>query len=460
MTRRRRRGAVVSPAVIGAATVLVALVGVVLAYNANRGLPFIKTYDIQARVADAKKLTTGVDVRIGGKRVGQVADIEAEKGRDGAFTSRLALKLDRSVGALPVDTTLRIRPESIIGSKFVELVPGESKRTLKAGATIPEDRTSASVDLDEVTGLFDEGLRRSFQSVVEQSSYGVAGRAAQLNDALVVLPEVLDSSQRFLQTVSDPATDLGGLIQGLDAAEQAVLPALPDVGGLLRGARRTLDAVAAESPSLAATIRDLPGTEDETRRAAREVTPVLRDVAALAKELRPGVRQLPATVDALHDVAVRGIPVLRDTPSLAGELTATLRTLDGALQRGTTKDSLTMLVPIAENLLPTLRTVVPQQTKCNYAGLFARNASSAGSAGDENGNWLRIGLVLNLAQTLRTPDADPNLHYQVYPDNDPGGCAVGNEPYARGKVIGAVPGYVSGPNQQTSAPPGTPKGPR
>lgn len=37
--RRRRRGAVVSPAVIGAATVLVALVGVVLAYNANRGLP-------------------------------------------------------------------------------------------------------------------------------------------------------------------------------------------------------------------------------------------------------------------------------------------------------------------------------------------------------------------------------------------------------------------------------------
>ncbi|MGX6447088.1 MlaD family protein [Patulibacter sp. S7RM1-6] len=458
--RRRRRGSAASPAVIGAATVLVALVGVILAYNANRGLPFITTYDIQARVADAKKLTTGVDVRIGGKRVGQVADIEAQKGRDGGYTSRLKLKLDRSVGALPVDTTLRIRPESIIGSKFVELVPGDSKRTLKAGATIPERRTSASVDLDEVTGLFDENLRSSFQRVVEESSYGVAGRAAQLNDALVVIPEVLDSSARFLRTVSDPATDLGGLIQGLDAAEQAVLPALPDVGGLLRGARRTLDAVAAESPSLARTIQDLPGTEAETRRASRVVAPVLRDVAALAKELRPGVRQLPATVDALHDVAVRGIPVLRDTPSLAGELTTTLRTLDGTLQRGTTKDSLTMLVPIAENLLPALQTIVPEQTRCNYAGLFARNATSAGSAGDENGNWLRIGLVLNLAQTFRTPDADPNLHYQVYPDNDPDGCSVGNEPYSSGKVIGAVPGSAPRENPRTSAPPGTPKGPR
>jgi virulence factor Mce-like protein len=456
---RRRTSLAGSPVLIGAATALIALVAVVLSYNANKGLPFITTYDIVAEVADAKKLTTSVDVRIGGKRVGQVAEIKAVK-KDGRYFSRLSLKLDQTVAELPVDTKLRIRPKSIIGAKFVELYPGSSSRTIAAGGTIQEAATSASVDLDEVTGLFDANLRRSYRGVIKEAANGFAGRGSSLNEGLDAVPGALAGATELLRTLSDPATQLARFVQGLDATTQAVAPATQDLGGLFAAAEPTLKAIGAENEANGQTLQLLPSTEAATRDASRVAAPVLRDAAALVKELRPGVRELPRTVNALHRVAVNGIPVLRRAPVLGTQLRATLRSADGTLQRQSFTDALTLLTPTAQELLPALQLLTPQQTKCNYVGLFARNATSAGSAGDENGNWLRIGLVLSTDQTLRSPQADPRLHYQVYPDNDPGGCAVGSEAYTPGKVIGRVPGQNSGANPRTSAPAGTPKGPR
>ena len=48
--RRRERGGVANPVLIGAVTVLVAIVAVFLAYNANNGLPFVPALHAPRRV--------------------------------------------------------------------------------------------------------------------------------------------------------------------------------------------------------------------------------------------------------------------------------------------------------------------------------------------------------------------------------------------------------------------------
>ncbi|MCK9250528.1 MAG: MlaD family protein [Solirubrobacteraceae bacterium] len=446
---RRRSSLAGSPVLVGAATVLIALVAVVLSYNANSGLPFIETYDIRARVADAKKLTTGVDVRIGGKRVGQLQEIEAEAD-DGEYHAMLTLKLDRAVAELPADSTIRIRPKSVIGAKYIELTPGRASRTIPPGGLIREPQTSASVDLDEVTGLFDAGLRSSVRNVVEQVSDGVAGRGADFNRALDVLPENLTRFERFMGVLADPETNLGGFLRGADAATQALVPVLGDIGPLLRGARTTLGALADEADALGAGLERLPPTLREARRASVALRPVLRDAAVLARELRPGADALPATVRALHGVARRGTPILRRVPRLTRQLDATMRSVDGALHRDATTTSLVLLRPTLESLLPTLQTIVPLQTKCSYVTLFARNASSVTSEGDVNGNWFRTGLLLSTEQLLKNPRTDPIRRYNVYPDER---CLVGNEDYRQEVPTGS---FV---NPRTSAPAGSAKGP-
>ena len=49
MTRGRGTASIVaSPVLVGAVTTLIVIVSVFLAYNANKGLPFVPTYDLQA----------------------------------------------------------------------------------------------------------------------------------------------------------------------------------------------------------------------------------------------------------------------------------------------------------------------------------------------------------------------------------------------------------------------------
>ena len=75
MRGRGTTSVVASPVLVGAVTILVVTVSVFLAYNANRGLPFVPTYDLSVRLPSASNLVRGDEVRAGGFRVGVVDSI-------------------------------------------------------------------------------------------------------------------------------------------------------------------------------------------------------------------------------------------------------------------------------------------------------------------------------------------------------------------------------------------------
>src|SRR5215210_1220419 len=110
--RRGSASIAANPVLIGAATTLVVLVAVFLAYNANSGLPFVPSYQLKADVPDAANLVVGNDVRIGGTRVGTVSQIDPVAHRDGSVSARLTLDLDTAVKPLPADSAVVVRPRS------------------------------------------------------------------------------------------------------------------------------------------------------------------------------------------------------------------------------------------------------------------------------------------------------------------------------------------------------------
>src|SRR5438552_18694628 len=75
MQRSSTTSVIASPVLVGAVTVLIVIVGVYLAYNANAGLPFVPTYDLNAELPNGAKLVPGNDVRLGGFRVGSIDEI-------------------------------------------------------------------------------------------------------------------------------------------------------------------------------------------------------------------------------------------------------------------------------------------------------------------------------------------------------------------------------------------------
>ena len=64
--RRPRASIVASPVLVGAVTALVVVVAVFLAYNANNGLPFVPTRQLNVLVSNGANLIKGNEVRSGG----------------------------------------------------------------------------------------------------------------------------------------------------------------------------------------------------------------------------------------------------------------------------------------------------------------------------------------------------------------------------------------------------------
>src|SRR5262245_28721027 len=165
---RRKPAITASPVLVGAVTVLVAIVAVFVSYNANQGLPFVPTYELNAQLPNGAKLVRGNEVRAGGFRVGVIDDITSARVQvDGEERSIavLHLKLDKKLQPLPVDTRFAVRQRSALGLKYLEVVPGRSRRTYQAGDTVPLSRASAQpIELEDVLSTFNAQTRQSSQA--------------------------------------------------------------------------------------------------------------------------------------------------------------------------------------------------------------------------------------------------------------------------------------------------------
>src|SRR5947209_13142907 len=107
-----------NPVLIGAATVLIAIVAVFLAYNANNGLPFVPRYTLNVQVRDAQELSFGTEVHLGGALVGHIVGVDPARDASGQPIAVLKLALNKSIQPLPANSTDR---KSVVEGKSVAL---------------------------------------------------------------------------------------------------------------------------------------------------------------------------------------------------------------------------------------------------------------------------------------------------------------------------------------------------
>ena len=170
-----------NPVLIGAATTLVVIVAVFLAYNANSGLPFVPTYELNAEVPERGQPRLGNDVRVGGTRVGAVDDDHA--GRRRTARSRAARPEARDDGqAAARRPTVIVRPRSALGLKYVQITQGHVERRVRGRRDDPAAPGEPQpVELDEFLDTFDDRRARPVAGNLDEFGNGLAGRGADLN---------------------------------------------------------------------------------------------------------------------------------------------------------------------------------------------------------------------------------------------------------------------------------------
>lgn len=461
---RRNTGSIAAnPILIGAATTLITVVAVFLAYNANSGLPFVPTYTLEAQMRNASGLIKGNEVRMGGARIGVVSDIKPLVRGNGGVGALLTLKLDRDIGELPEDSTLRVRPRSPLGLKYVEVSRGRSRTTLPEQATIPlQSKESVPVEFDEFFGTWDEPTRESSQDSLGEFGNVFAGRGKDLNEALAGLNPLLDHAAPALRALNDERTEFDELFPAFEQTASEVRPVARSQGPMFENLNTTFRALSDVSEDLKASIAGGPRALDVATRELPAQAAFVRQSTELFARLRPGFRSLAQSSPATARAFRAGEPALRKSPQLNERLIRTFQDLEDFAANPATRPGLQRLTRTASLLQPTIAFVTPAQTTCNYLSLFFRNVSSALSEHDVIGTQLTASPVL-LPQYLPNseggpasapangPDSesslsrDSYLHSNPYPNTAAPGqepeCEAGNETYEPKKqVIGNQPG--------------------
>ena len=369
MSRRPTASIVASPVLIGAVTLLVTIVAVFLAYNANTGLPFVPTYDIKAELPSGAKLVKGNEVRVGGFRVGLVEDIEPTV-VDGKSVALVSLKLDKVVDPLPADTHIRVRPRSALGLRYMEVTPGKSEEGLSAGDTIPLANTSESLDLEDIYAVFQGKTRNDARAATTGFGDAFAGRGASINEAIASFNPFFQYLTPVMQNLADPRTDLDQFFRALGRASAEAAPVATAQAEVFTHMADTFEAIASEPSSLQATIEKSPPTLDVSIESLQVQRPFLEDFADLSRRLRPAAQELPRSLPAVNAALRTGTPVLPRTVELNANLEDSFNALHDLFQSPSTLLSLKDLRTALAAGRPAVQFIAPYQTVCNFTVYF------------------------------------------------------------------------------------------
>ncbi len=376
MRRRTAQSITASPVLVGAVTVLVALVAVYLAYNANAGLPFVPTYDVRAQIPGGSNLVEANEVRIGGFRAGAVDRIRpgiARPGRraggqdrDARSVAVIEMKLDKRFQPIARDSRIQIRPRSALGLKYVDLVPGRSRAKLPPGGMLPLAQSLKPVELDDFFSTFNDDFRVNQRTVFEGYGNALAGRGQDINVVIQDAVPFLRKLEPVMRTLSDDGTELNNFFRQAGRTSAQLAPVAATYADLFVNMGTTFEALSASETRLRQTVERLAPTAEEGIRSFPVQRPFLRDSAELARRLEPVAEQIEESLPVTGAALRTGTPVLTKAPPFYRRTREVFRSLDELTENPNTLLALRDLYSTVQVTTPLIEHVAPYQTVCNY----------------------------------------------------------------------------------------------
>ena len=233
---------------------------------------------VSAVFEDAAGLTNGAAVQVAGVPVGRVTTlaVEHDKARVG-----LALRRDADVGA---DAQVRIRARSVLGEKYVELIPGaEGASPVEDGAELVVAGNQVEIDqlvnsLGPLVGSVDpEALSATMASLSDALASDPERVARMLQDLETLLHNAALASEEAPALIAEARATLSD-VRGARSSRRSILPqhcAPTQTRPMLKRADAVLTDVEGATAELDPTIEEVQGLLADTRGAVNEGRAVL-----------------------------------------------------------------------------------------------------------------------------------------------------------------------------------------
>jgi virulence factor Mce-like protein len=282
-------------ATIGAAFIA-AIVAIAVASSSSQGSG--KTYDVRAIFDDAAFAVPGEDVRIAGAPVGSIQSLDVTADKKAAVT--LAIN---SADFTPfyANAHCAIRPQSLIGEKYVDCTPGTSSQPplhkIASGPGegtyyLPITRTSSPIDTDIVQDISQESIRQRFALILDELGTGLAARGSDLNAVIRRANPALGQTDKVVKILAHENKLLAQLATDSNTVLAPLARAKHELSDFVVQANTTSVASAARAADISRSFQLLP-------EFLRQLRPLLADLGQLADQGTPLMHELGTSASDL-----------------------------------------------------------------------------------------------------------------------------------------------------------------
>jgi phospholipid/cholesterol/gamma-HCH transport system substrate-binding protein len=202
-------------------------------------------------------------------------------------TTVVHMQVDSGVH-LRSDTRAVVRPKTLLGEKFVELIrrPNSTSPYMSSGTTIPVTQTGAAIEIDDVLNNMDPESRKAFSDLLQQLGVALDGRSADVNASIPALDQTITNLRPLARTAEARQAQIDRILTDLNIIMAALADENEALGRLVDSGNTAMGAIAQRD-------RELAGTVDQASILFGSLDTTFKD---LTPADRQSLQQSPATI--------------------------------------------------------------------------------------------------------------------------------------------------------------------
>jgi ABC-type transporter Mla subunit MlaD len=368
-------------------------------------------YLVRAYFDNAGFLVNGEDVRVAGASVGSVEDVDVsrpgeavtENGDEDPGKAVVVMKItDGGFQNWLTDASCLIRPQSLLGEKYVDCNPTQPRAPgseppppleqipdgeIGAGQFfLPLENNGKQVDLDLINNITRQPEVDRFRLILNDLGAGLAARGDDLEEVIRRANPALQQTDKVLAQLAEQNHDLAKLAEDSDAILAPLARERAHLAGFIRNTAIAGEASAEERDNIALGLQRFPAALDQLQSTMVELQRFARSGIPVAENLRIAAPGLTGATKALAPFSRAGTGALTSLGDAAEKAGPDLRASDPVVRDLTQLAESTS--PGAKSLRKLLSTF--RKTKgINYLMDFVLSTSNFLNGFDDYGHYLR-----------------------------------------------------------------------
>jgi ABC-type transporter Mla subunit MlaD len=376
------------------------------------------SYKVRGIFDNGSFVVPGEEVRVAGANVGVVESVDvtndqeiaSDEGGPHAVPGKAVVVMDITDSGFKdfrTDGSCIIRPQSLIGEKYVDCTPTQPRAagqppppelsTIADGETgagqhlLPLENNGKTVDLDLIQNINRQPFADRFRIILNDLGVGLAGRGQDLGEVIDRADPALRETDRVLAILANQNQQLASLAQNGDTDLAPLAENRVHITNFLHNAAIAGQATAERSPALEEGLRRLPRTLHQVRLTFAKLKQFGGQAAPLFTDLNQAGRGLSKATVNLPAFATNAIPALQTLGTAAQSAGPKLVQADPLLSD--LANAANAGIPVGQNFGSLLDTF-DKTNGFKYLTQFIYNTVGVANGIDNFGHYLRSNLLL------------------------------------------------------------------